>query len=67
MQKHENLKSALLKLDNAGYKAYKDIRGYYQFDNFTLIVDYVQGDPFASPSQLRIIVPQTIAKFPIHL
>ncbi len=29
-----------------------------------MLVDYVQGDPFASPSQLRVIIPQTVAKFP---
>ena len=59
-----NLHSTLLNLDNASYKAYKDIRGSYQFDCFTLVVDYVQGDPFASPSQLRAVIPQSIAKFP---
>jgi predicted ABC-class ATPase len=62
-----SLKASLLKLDNANYKAYKDIRGSYQFEDFTLIIDYVQGDPFAAPSQLRVIIPQTIAGFPKQL
>ena len=61
------LKNTLLKLDRASYKAYKDIRGSYQFEDFTLIVDYVQGDPFAAPSQLRIVVPQIVANFPTQL
>ena len=61
------LNSILLNLDNSSYKAYKDIRGQYQFDNFNLVIDYVQGDPFASPSQLRVIVPQAVAGFPPHL
>ena len=63
----QNLSSRLLKLDNASYKAYKDLKGSYQFANFTLIIDYVQGDPFASPSQVRVIVPQQIAGFPPQL
>ena len=62
-----SLNSTLLKLDNASYKAYKDLTGSYQFDNFTLLVDYVQGDPFASPSQLRVIIPQSVANFPTRL
>ncbi len=67
MRDRLSLNSLLLKLDNANYKAYKDIRGSYQFEDFTLIVDYVQGDPFAAPSQLRIIMPQTVADFPAQL
>ena len=61
------LNSTLLKLDNASYKAYKDIKGKYQFESFTLIVDYVQGDPFASPSQMRVIIAQQVAQFPSPL
>ena len=67
MSDRQNLNSILFNLDNSSYKAYKDIRGQYQFENFTLAVDYVQGDPFASPSQLRAIVPQTVARFPMQL
>ncbi|MEM6613586.1 MAG: ABC-ATPase domain-containing protein [Cyanobacteria bacterium P01_C01_bin.72] len=63
----ERLHSQLLKLDQGNYKEYKDIRGKYQFAQFTLIVDYVQGDPFAAPSQLRVIIPQEIGKFPPQL
>ena len=67
MSDRRHLNSILLNLDNSSYKAYKDIKGQYQFENFTLIIDYVQGDPFASPSQLRVIVPQAVAGFPPHL
>ncbi len=62
-----NLRSALLRLDGASYKAYKDIKGNYQFPDFTLIIDYIQGDPFASPSKFRVIVPQSVAQFPKQL
>ena len=51
-------------LDGQGYKAYKSLRGRYSFPNFTLHIDYVQGDPFAAPSQVRAIVPQAVAQFP---
>ncbi len=62
-----NLRSALLRLDGASYKAYKDIKGNYQFPDFTLIIDYIQGDPFASPSKFRVKVPQSVAQFPKQL
>ncbi|MDY6782868.1 MAG: ABC-ATPase domain-containing protein [Cyanobacteriota bacterium] len=67
MRDRNSLRSTLLDLDGRGYKAYKDIKGRYSFPNFTLIIDRVQGDPFASPSQLRVQVPQSIAQFPPHL
>jgi predicted ABC-class ATPase len=52
------LKETLNQIDQKGYKAYKDIQGNYQFTNFRLYIDYVQGDPFASPSKIRITVPR---------
>ena len=64
MTTRENLRQILLQLDDLGYKAYKDIRGSYKFPEFTLIIDRVQGDPFASPSQVRVQIPHTIAAFP---
>jgi len=67
MQTQDQLRSTLQRLDNASYKAYKDIKGSYDFIDFQLIIDYVQGDPFASPSQLRVQIPQSIAGFPKFL
>jgi predicted ABC-class ATPase len=32
-----------------------------------LIIDRVQGDPFASPSQVRVQLPQSVAGFPRNL
>jgi predicted ABC-class ATPase len=63
----ENLRQRLLQLDGRGYKAYIDIKGSYKFPDFTLIIDRVQGDPFASPSQVRVQVPQSVAGFPRYL
>ncbi|MEG4407592.1 ABC-ATPase domain-containing protein [Microcoleus sp. MON2_D5] len=67
MTNKETLQRHLLQLDNRGYKAYKDIQGNYDFSEFTLIIDYVQGDPFASPSKFRVIVPPNIAQLPREL
>lgn len=64
MNTKEDLRQKLLDLDNRGYKAYKDILGTYDFEDFTLIVDYVQGDPFAAPSKFRVHVPSNIAELP---
>ncbi len=64
MPTHEELRRHLLRIDGRGYKAYKDIRGRYTFPGFTLIIDHVQGDPFAAPSKLRVLVPQSVAGFP---
>ena len=67
MPNRENLRQLLLQLDDRGYKAYKGIQGSYEFPDFTLIVDRVQGDPFASPSQVRVQLPQSVAGFPRNL
>jgi predicted ABC-class ATPase len=63
----KNLRNILQRIDGAGYKAYKEIQGSYQFPNFSLICDRIQGDPFASPSKLRIKLAQSVAKFPQQL
>jgi len=64
MLNSEDLRSTLRRIDGRGYKAYTDIRGVYNFGEYTLLVDHVQGDPFASPSQVRVQVPQQLAGFP---
>ncbi|MCU0570029.1 MAG: ABC-ATPase domain-containing protein [Oculatellaceae cyanobacterium Prado106] len=67
MTTQDQLYQTLLRLDNQSYKAYKQIAGRYQFPGFTLAIDYVQGDPFAAPSRLRVMVPQRQAQFPSEL
>jgi predicted ABC-class ATPase len=58
------LSQTLLGLDQHSYKAYQAIKRQYQFDGFLLLVDHVQGDPFAAPSRMRLQIPQTEAGFP---
>ncbi|MGJ3205824.1 ABC-ATPase domain-containing protein [Geobacillus thermoleovorans] len=54
----ETLRQRLRSIDQKGYKAYKAIEGTYRFPMFTLAIDHVQGDPFAEPSKVRVIVPR---------
>lgn len=54
----KRLLQQLKQLDNKSYKAYKDIQGQYRYDNFDLYIDYVQGDPFATPSKIRVVIPR---------
>ncbi len=67
MLDYNNLHDLLSRIDGRGYKAYKDIEGSYKFQNFSLKIDRVAGDPFASPSKLRILLPKDIAAFPKSL
>ncbi|MGG7144469.1 ABC-ATPase domain-containing protein [Clostridium nigeriense] len=61
------LKKELQRIDGRGYKSYKDLQGEYDFKDYILSIDYVQGDPFASPSRLRIIINKNKAGFPEDL
>lgn len=67
MKNSEELKRELDKIDGKSYRLYKNLEGEYDFGSYTLCIDHVQGDPFASPSRVRIIVNQTTSKFPKEL
>lgn len=67
MRTVEDLRTILARIDGRGYKAYKDLQGAYAFPWFTLFVDHVQGDPFASPSKIRVRVSAAVAKLPPDL
>lgn len=67
MTDHIRLAQQLQQLDGKGYKAYKAIRGEYSFPKFMLKMDRIQGDPFANPSQCRVLIPQQVAGFPVML
>lgn len=64
MKTQDDLRRILQRIDRRGYKRYKEIQGGYQFNEFTLIIDHVQGDPFADPSRVRVRVEQSQAGFP---
>jgi predicted ABC-class ATPase len=59
----QRLRSKLRAIDGRGYKAYLELKGEYQFEDFTVYVDHVQGDPFASPSRVRVRVASAVCGF----
>ena len=64
----ERLRAILRQIDGRGYGAYKELSGQrFAFDVFTLNIDHVQGDPYASPSRVHVRIPQRAARFPKQL
>lgn len=59
-----DLLELLRRLDGHGYPAYKGLRGSYAFPRFAFHIDHVQGDPFAAPSRVHVVVPAEIAGIP---
>ena len=50
-------------LDGQSYPAYRRLSGeQYQVGELRVLFDHVQGDPFASPSRLRIDLPPEWAR-----
>ena len=64
MKTSDDLKMLLKKIDHKGYPAYKDTKGLYKFDKYILDIEHVQGDPFASPSKIKLIVEGKDANIP---
>ena len=58
------LRTKLRNIDHRGYPAYKELKGQYNFGDYILSIDHVQGDPFASPSRLSVLVKKEKAGFP---
>ena len=67
MLDEHQLRKTLSHLDGRGYKAYKQIQGRFEFPDFELYIDHVQGDPFAQPSKIRLRVQQEISQIPEEL
>ena len=64
MKSSEDLRARLRAIDHRGYPAYKDLKGQYDFGDYVLSIDHVQGDPFAAPSRLSVHVSGRRAGFP---
>lgn len=60
----QRLKTMLNSIDHKGYPAYKGLKGSYDFGDYRLGIDKVQGDPFASPSRISLVVPQSTHAIP---
>lgn len=67
MRDRNELRSLLEKIDHRGYPAYKDTKGAYRFEKYILDIEHVQGDPFASPSKIKITVSGKTAGIPKEL
>ena len=63
MKSSEELRSLLRRIDRKSYPAYKDTKGKYQFPEYVLSIDHVQGDPFASPSKVSVLISGGKAAF----
>ncbi len=64
----QNLREKLKKIHRKGYKKYKEIEGEYLIeDGFYFKIEHVQGDPFASPSKLKLIAYLKQTGFPKNL
>lgn len=60
------LEQLLRENDHRPYPAYKNLKGRYTFQNYILSIDHVQGDPFAAPSSLSIIMKASQHGFPME-
>lgn len=67
MKTAEDLRRLLSEIDRKSYPAYKGTKGCYRFGSYVLVIDHVQGDPFAAPSKLHIEVDGKTAGFPARL
>ncbi len=63
MKSAAELQTLLRQIDHKSYPAYKDTRGQYQFQQYVLSIDHVQGDPFAAPSKVSLLIPGRVAGF----
>lgn len=63
----KNLLALLKTINKKGYKAYKQLKDTYRFDNYDLTFDHVQGDPFALPTRISIRVSMKEASYPFEL
>lgn len=64
MKSDTELRSLLRSIDHKSYPAYKSLAGAFRFGKYVLVIDHVQGDPFASPSSLHVEISHKDAQFP---
>ena len=64
MNRIEDLRRMLQRIDHKSYGMYKSLAGAYDCGRYVLHIDHVQGDPFASPSRLRFEIKKASHGFP---
>lgn len=67
VQSMARLAEKLAAIDRRGYKTYLELLGAYAGPDFDLFFDHIQGDPFASPSRVRVRVPAHKHGIPSYL
>ena len=67
MKSARELQRILERIDRKPYGFYRDLKGWFDFGEFSLNIDYVQPDPFAPPSQVAARVSQEKARIPEDL
>ncbi|UUM32603.1 ABC-ATPase domain-containing protein [Vibrio japonicus] len=56
----DQLTATLKKIEKQNYRAYQQIKGQYDFSDYTFYIDYVQADPYASASRVRAVRPWSV-------
>ena len=64
IRRDEELRQQLWRLDKAAFPAYRDILGQYHVGGMVLCIDRVQADPFAPPSEIRLLLPAAVTALP---
>ena len=67
MKNYKELEKILFSMDGKSYSAYKSLKEEYKFPKYVLAIDYVQSDPYAPPSRMRIIMDRKISGIPYEL
>jgi predicted ABC-class ATPase len=62
----DRLKSLTQRIDGQSYPAYRQLKGRWDLNDFVLVVDRVQGDPFAAPSRIRVRTKGSVPDGIIH-
>ena len=60
----DDLRRTLHRIDGRGYPAYRDLKGTWHLQQFKLMVRHVQGDPFAAPTRVAIVLEPARTGFP---
>ncbi len=64
MKAHFELKNILQSIGGEPYESYNTIEGEYLFNDYTLLIDYVETTSSSPQFRLRVKVPQDVARFP---
>ena len=65
MKMAEELQRELRSINRKSYPAYKGLKGAYQFPDYQLFIEHVQGDPLsAARLHCRMLCSDVLRKYP---